>query len=173
MKKALLVIDIQNDFLGENRNKKKFAYKNVDQLISNINNNVEKNIEEGNEIIYIAHVLDNTFISRKLYGYAISGTEGAQLCSNLKVSPDYHYFEKKHANAFSVKELRFFLENHNINKIQICGIDEGGCVSATAKGAVKLGLKVEMLKDSIDTVFPIKKVVKLREQLKKKGVSYI
>ena len=44
MKKALLVIDIQNDFLGENRNKSKFSYKNVDQLILNINNNVEKNI---------------------------------------------------------------------------------------------------------------------------------
>lgn len=103
MKKALLVIDIQNDFLGENRNKNKFSYKNVDQLILNINNNVEKNIEEGNEIIYIAHVLDNTFISRKLFGYAISGTEGAQLCSNLKVSPDYHYFEKNMQMLFLLK----------------------------------------------------------------------
>lgn len=65
------------------------------------------------------------------------------------------------------------MENHNINIIQICGIDEGGCVSKTAKGAVKLGLKVEMLKDSIDTVFPIKKVIKIRAELKKKGVSYI
>lgn len=65
------------------------------------------------------------------------------------------------------------MENHNINTIQICGVDEGGCVSATAEGAVKLGLKVEMLKDSIDTVFPIKKVIKLREELKKRGVSYI
>ena len=62
MKKALLVIDIQNDFLWENRDKKKFPYKNIDKLISNINYNIEKNIEEGNEIVYIAHVLDNTFI---------------------------------------------------------------------------------------------------------------
>lgn len=64
MKKALLVIDIQNDFLWENRDKKKFPYKNIDKLISNINYNIEKNIEEGNEIVYIAHVLDNTFISK-------------------------------------------------------------------------------------------------------------
>ena len=42
MKKALLVIDIQNDFLWENRDKKKFHYKNIDKLISNINNNIEK-----------------------------------------------------------------------------------------------------------------------------------
>ena len=66
--------------------------------------------------------------------------------------------KKKHKNAFTIKELKFFLENHNINTIQICGIDEGGCVSKTAKGAVKLGLKVEILKDSIDTVFPIKRL---------------
>ena len=45
MKKALLVIDIQNDFLWENRDKKKFPYKNIDKLISNINYNIEKNIE--------------------------------------------------------------------------------------------------------------------------------
>ena len=173
MKKALLVIDIQNDFLGEDRNKSKFSYKNIDKLISNINENVEKNIEEGNVIIYIAHVIDNNFISKKLFGYAISGTEGAQLYKGLKSDFDFHYFEKKKANAFSVNELRFLLENNNVNTVQICGIDEGGCVSATAKGAVKLGLKVEMLKDSIDTVFPIKKVVKLREELKGKGVNYI
>ena len=40
MNKALIVIDIQNDFLWENRDKKKFPYKNIDKLISNINYNI-------------------------------------------------------------------------------------------------------------------------------------
>lgn len=172
MKKALLVIDMQNDFIGDNRDKKRFCYENIDKLISNINSNIESSVKNGDEVIYISHVLEDNFISRKILKYGISGTEGAQLCNKLKIASN-HYFEKHHGDAFSVKELKFFMENHEIDTIQICGIDEGGCVSLTARGASKLGFKVEILKDSVDTVFPMKKVIKFREELKKSGVKYI
>lgn len=172
MKKALLVIDMQNDFIGDNRDKNRFCYKDIDKLISNINSNIEESNKNGDKVIYISHVLGDNFISRKVLKYGISGTEGAQLSNKLKkVSNDY--FEKHHGDAFSVKELRFFMENHEIDTVQICGIDEGGCVSLTAKGAAKLGFKVEILKDSVDTIFPMKKVMKFREELKKLGVKYI
>jgi len=41
MKKALLVIDAQEDFIGEQRNKKKFNYEDVDELIKNINDKIK------------------------------------------------------------------------------------------------------------------------------------
>jgi nicotinamidase-related amidase len=37
MRKALLVIDAQEDFIGEQRNKNKFNYEDVDELVKNIN----------------------------------------------------------------------------------------------------------------------------------------
>ncbi|NYC28166.1 hypothetical protein [Clostridium saccharobutylicum] len=40
MKKALLVIDAQEDFIGEQRNKKRFNYEEVDELVRNMNNKI-------------------------------------------------------------------------------------------------------------------------------------
>jgi len=57
--------------------------------------------------------------------------------------------------------------------VAVCGLDECGCVSATAGGAVKNGLAVEMLTDGVVTCFPAKKVEKLRKKLKAQGVKYI
>ena len=54
----------------------------------------------------------------------------------------------------------------------LCGLDECGCVGATAKGAVKAGLKTYMLTDSIGRRFPDEKVQKLRKELRAMGVRY-
>lgn len=42
MNKVLLVVDVQEDYLGENRNREKFNYQNPQLLIENINKSIEK-----------------------------------------------------------------------------------------------------------------------------------
>lgn len=109
---------------------------------------------------------------RLFFGFAIQGSDGAKLYSQLTIVSN-HYFEKIFSDAFSSKKLVRFIKENNIQSVAICGIDEGGCVSATAKGALKHGLKVEMLTDSINTCFPIKKVEKIRDYLKRHGAKYV
>ena len=58
-------------------------------------------------------------------------------------------------------------------EVVLCGLDECGCVGATAKGAVKTGVKVYMLEDAIGRRFADEKVRKMREKLKALGVEYI
>ena len=78
MKKALLVIDAQDDFIGEQRSKKKFDYENdMDEMIDNINEAITSYCERNEEVIYIAHVLPSSYINRKFVGYGIAGSEGA------------------------------------------------------------------------------------------------
>ena len=55
----------------------------------------------------------------------------------------------------------------------LCGLDECGCVGATAKGAVKRGIKTYMITDSIGSRFPEEKVNKMRATLRGLGVQYI
>ena len=45
--------------------------------------------------------------------------------------------------------IEWLIEDQGFTELALCGLDECGCVGATAKGAVKAGLKVKMLTDSI------------------------
>ncbi len=170
MKKALLVIDLQNDMLWENRNKR-FAY-DTEPLLSRVNKAIHLYKKNGDTVIYIAHIVSNNWFSKKIFGYCIRNTEGSRLHKNLSIESQ-NYFEKSRADAFTSKKLTDFIRKQNFETVAICGIDEGGCVSATAKGAIKLGLSVEMLTNCIDTICPKSKIDKLRDELKAKGVKYI
>ena len=171
MNKALLVIDVQEDYFSENRNKKKLHFQNPALLIQNINTAIEKYKIDGYEIIYIAEILPDLFTNRLVFGFSIKGTEGAKLVKGLNILSD-NYFEKQLPNSFSNKQLCKLIKEKNIEEVVLCGIDEAGCVKGTAKGGIKLGLNVKIIKDAVDTVFDNRRN-KIRENLNKLGVKYI
>ena len=170
MKKVLFIIDLQNDYLWKHR-KVKFTY-DTDKIISAVNSLIKQYQNEKHDIIYIKHIIQNNPVNRKLFGFSIRGTEGAELYSGLNIVSEY-CFEKLLPDAFSSKKLKEFIKEKQYDAVSICGLDEGGCVSATAKGAIKNGLFVEMLTEAIATYFPSEKIEKLRNNLKVKGVKYI
>lgn len=170
MRKALLVIDLQNDYLWQKR-QKKFTYDS-DKLISAVNRIIQQYKNDGYDIIYIAHIIQNIWTNRILFGFSIQGTEGAKLYDKLNVVSEY-YFEKMLPDAFTSNKLKKVIVENKYDSIAICGLDECGCVSATAKGALKNGLSVEMVTDGIASVFSHKRVEKFRMKLKKQGVKYL
>ena len=56
-KKALVVIDMQNDYLWEKR-KTKFSY-NTNELVNAVNRAISSYKEKGYDIIYIAQMFPN------------------------------------------------------------------------------------------------------------------
>lgn len=171
MKKALLVIDAQEDFIGEQRNRNKFDYYDVDELIKNINKNIKRYAENGDTIIYISHVLESSYFNKKFYGYGISGSFGAKICEKIHIIGD-SYFEKKKPNCFKNKNLVKFIKENSINEIEIVGIDVLNSICESARGALDFGLKVCILNQSIGTVNE-KKYIKIINKLKNFGVAYI
>ncbi len=170
MNKALLVIDVQEDIIGENHHKR-FKYENREQLIANINKSIEDYHKKGYAIIYVAEVLPRTPVHKLIAGCLIKGTEGVKLAKDLKVVTDY-YFEKRKASALSNRKLCKLIDEKKIDKLVLCGFDESACVSATAKAAAFERFKVNIIKNSVGTI-NLKKTKKLREKLKKAGVKYI
>lgn len=171
MAKALLIVDVQNEYLCKKRNVKRFKFKHPEKLARNINSSIEEAVKEGYIIIYIAEVVPNNLISKIIVGHSLRGTEGAKLYHKLNVVSD-NYFEKQLSDAFSNKKLKTFIKENDITEVKICGIDAGACVAATANGALKMGLKVSVIIKSIDTMF-IQRAKLYREKLEKKGVKYI
>ena len=166
-KKALIVIDLQNDYLWDKR-KPMFTY-DTDKLIGNVNRAIAEYKEKGYDIIYIKHILPKILWGA---GFSIKGTEGAELYGGLDIVSDL-CFEKNRSDTYTAKAFREHMEMQGYKEVVLCGLDECGCVGATAKGAVKAGVKVSMLEDCIGRRFPEKKVRKMREQLKAIGVEYI
>ena len=169
-KNALVVIDMQNDYLWDKR-KKMFSY-DTDDLTANVNKAVSVYKEKGYDVIYIAQMFPDIITNRWIIGFSIKGTEGAELYSGLDICSDL-YFEKNFPDTYTAKKFREHMKERGYKKVVLCGIDECGCVGATAKGAVKTGADVYMLENCIGRRFPDDKVQKMRDSLKSMGVKYI
>ena len=166
-KKALIVIDLQNDYLWAER-KPMFKY-DTKTLMSNVNSAIRSYKEKGYDIIYIKHILPKLLWG---VGFSIRGTKGAELYEGLDLVSDL-CFEKNRSNSYTSKSFREHIEAQGYSEVVLCGVDECGCVGATAKGAVKTGISVLILENCIDCRFPDAKKQKLRSELKALGVKYI
>lgn len=170
MKTALIVIDMQNDYLYEKR-KAIFAY-NTAELTASVNELIRQYKENNCDVIYIRHIIQNLPTNRLLFGYSIAGTEGAELFGGLDIVSEY-CFDKLVGDALSNRKLRELIRKNGYDALHLCGLDEYGCVTSTALGAAKRGLKAEIIRKGTATVFPAKKADKARKKLDKAGIKYI
>lgn len=170
MPTALLVIDMQNDYLYEKR-KQQFSY-DTEKLTEAVNALIRQYRNQQCPVIYIRHIIQNLPTNRLLFGYSIAGTEGAELFGGLEIVSDY-CFDKLVGDALSNKQLRGLIAEKGIDMLHLCGLDECGCVTSTALGAARRGLKAEILRSGTATVFPEKKVQKAHARLEKAGVRFI
>ena len=166
-KKAFIIIDLQKDYLWDKR-KSMFTYNTV-ELVGNVNRAIAFYKEAGYDIIYIKHILPKVMWG---VGFSIKGTEGAELYEGLDIVSDL-CFEKNRSDSYTSKSFREHMESTGYNEVVLSGLDECGCVGATAKGAVKTKVKVKMLGECIGSRFPEKKVQNMRQQLKALGVEYL
>ena len=170
MNTALLVIDMQNDYLCENR-MKRFAY-DTEGLVGRVNRIIRQYNAEGHDVIYIRHIIQNLPTNRLLFGYSIAGTEGAELYDGLNVVSE-HTFDKLVGDALSNRALRSFLKDRGCDTLYLCGLDACGCVAATALGAVKRGIQAYILREGVATVFDEPKITQTTKKLERAGVRYI
>ena len=170
MKIALLVIDMQNDYLYDKR-MKRFAY-DTQGLVGRVNELIRRYSAAGQDVIYIRHIIQNLPTNRLLFGYSLAGTEGAALYGGLDRVSDYVY-DKLVGDALSNRQLRALVCQKGYEQLHLCGLDECGCVASTALGAKKRGIEAEILREGTATVFDERKVARTREKLRRAGVRYI
>lgn len=171
MKKVLLIIDAQEDFIGEQRNKKKFDYEDVDELINNINKKIKSYEKNRDIVIYVVNMLPNNFFYRKFFGYSLAGSKGAKLDKRILITSQ-NYFEKQLGNAFRNNNLVKFIRENKISKVELVGVDGNGCIFKTAKAAIKIGLNVTISSDSVG-IINTEKFIRISNKLKSLGVAYI
>ncbi|MEZ7891619.1 MAG: isochorismatase family cysteine hydrolase [Candidatus Wallbacteria bacterium] len=148
--KALLVIDVQEDYTGATA-KPPLPYKNSEKVISKINEIISTAESKKYEIIYIRQefsgagkIISNVFAN----GTAIKGAPGTEIDKRVKIVSK-NIFPKSVGDAFSNPEFEKYLISNSVDELFLTGLDAEHCVHLTAKGALNRGYKVNVLTDAL------------------------
>lgn len=153
----LLIIDMQEDYTGEKRNKKVFPY-DIENLIGNINHRIDSYSKEC--IVYIK----NQFFWEPPKREKL-------LSKDMKVVSK-QIFTKRNTNAFKNIEFADFLKEKNVTELELIGVDGNYCVKATAIAAFKTGYEV-FLNEHCIGISDTKKYKKSKMKMERMGIKFI
>lgn len=169
MSKALLVIDMQEAYVGE----RCASYLKIRQaaLLRAVNDVIDACSGEGCMVVYVRNVTKRSLIKRLALSKVYEGTPESELVEGLHVMSD-HVFVKYVGDALSNPELRVFLKQNGVESVEIVGVDGGGCVALAALGAIESGYHVVVDERAIGTTFERSKA-KYFKKLRKLGAEFI
>ena len=154
-KKALVVIDIQNDIT-----------KHYREIIDNINKAVSWAQKSLIDVIYIKH--NNITEGTRTFK---PGTKGEELVKELKVVSD-NIFVKTKSNALTSEGFSRYIDENGIDEFYVTGADATACVKSTCYNMRKAGYTVHVLSDCV-TSYDLKKLGEMLDYYEKKGCDVI
>eukprot|EP00766_Chilomastix_caulleryi_P002939 gnl/Chilomastix_caulleri/397.p1 GENE.gnl/Chilomastix_caulleri/397~~gnl/Chilomastix_caulleri/397.p1 ORF type:complete len:200 (+),score=14.26 gnl/Chilomastix_caulleri/397:67-600(+) len=136
--KALLVIDLQNDYFEGGG----FPLWNTEKTLNNVLKAINKAKESGVEVVLIQHIADP---SLGLAPFFNEGSTGAEIHPEvLKAAQDAKIVVKAYADGFHKTDLEKVLSELHVGEILVCGMMTQNCVTHTAisKSAEKYNVKI-------------------------------
>ncbi|PHV71226.1 isochorismatase [Sporanaerobium hydrogeniformans] len=139
MKKALLVIDMQNIYFTD------------EMLVSYPKGSLDKVLEamdfakaQGIPIIVVQH--------SSMQGGFKKGSKTWEICNQIKNKSYDYYIEKYKPSSFYETQLEDILKKEQIDTVVISGYMTHMCCDTTAREAFHLGYYVEFLSDATGTI---------------------
>ncbi|MDR0914941.1 MAG: cysteine hydrolase [Oscillospiraceae bacterium] len=155
LKKALVIIDIQNDIT-----------KNYKDIIDNINTSIDWAAQNNIPVVYIRH--NNLSLGTRTFK---PDTKGAELASDMKIVSD-NIFTKTKGNALTSEGFAEFIKENDIGEFYIAGADATACVKSTCYNMAKNGYDATVLSDCI-TSWDKKKIPEMLRYYESKGCKTI
>ena len=150
-RKALIVIDIQNDIT-----------KHYREIIDTLNASIDWATENGMTVVYIKH--NNLSPGTRTFK---PDTKGTELVPELKIVSD-HIFVKTKANALTSEAFSEYIRTNGIDEFYITGADATGCVKSTCFNMTKAGYTVHVISDCV-TSYDLKKIPEMFAYYADKG----
>ena len=146
MTKALLVIDLQNDYFPGG----KFPLWNTDAVLKNIERAIETANAHGIPVIHIQHIANSRMGSAPFFN---EGTPGADIHPRiLAAAPKAPIVVKEFADSFEKTTLEATLTKLGVTELLICGMMTQNCVTHTAISKAAEKYSVSVLVDCCTTV---------------------
>ena len=138
--KALLIIDIQNDYFPGGANPltgSKEAGLNAKRLLDFFR------LKKWN-IIHVQHL-------SKSSSFFVEGTMGAEIQKDLMPAAGEKHIIKQHPNAFRETDLAEYLESRGIDKLVVCGMMTHMCIDTSVRAAKDKGYEIDLIHDACAT----------------------
>lgn len=137
--KALVIIDIQNDyFAGGN-----MPLVGSDEAVLNAKLVLEQFRNDGLPVIHIKHVSDRPGAT-----FFVPGTSGVEIHSEVAPLNNEKIIVKHFPNSFRETELQDYLKELGISDLVICGMMTSMCVDATTRAAKDFGYNCTVIGDA-------------------------
>jgi nicotinamidase-related amidase len=142
MKRALLVIDVQNEYFSG-----LLPVSHPDGHLGNVLRAMDAAAASGVPVV----VIQQTFPQPEMPFFK-AGTPEWELHPEVKARPRDLLIEKNLPGSFTGTELEPWLRQQGIDTVAIAGYMTQMCCDTTARQAVHLGFKVEFLSDATGTL---------------------
>ncbi len=151
---ALLVIDMQNDFVQPGA---PACVEGAYKTIGTVKNLLDHFREKGNPVIFLKREyradgidieltrFDDFITNRK---YLVPGTEGGNIIEELTPLKGEYIIVKKRFSGFMNTELDIILRRLGIHKLVISGTQYPNCIRATAYDGIALDYYVTVITDA-------------------------
>lgn len=144
--KALLVIDIQNDYFPDGN----YPLWNTEETLSRIEKAIEAAVSKKIPVILVQHIADpkkgiSPFFNQETDGVAIHPRI-------LAAAPEAHVITKQFADSFLHTHLEKTLKESSVQELLICGMMTQNCVTHTAISKAAEKYSVTILPDCCTTV---------------------
>ncbi len=150
-KKAMVVIDIQNDIT-----------KHYRDIIDRLNSAIDWAVNSGMEVVYIRH--NNLSPGTRTFK---PGTRGEEFVPELKIVSN-NIFAKTKANALTSEAFSEYIRVNDIHEFFITGADAAACVKSTCFNMTKAGYTVHVISDCV-TSYDLKKMDEMLSYYAEKG----
>ncbi len=154
-KKALVIIDIQNDIT-----------KNYKDVIDNINKAIDWAVNNDMHVIYIRH--ENLSAGTRTFK---PNTHGSELVPDMKIVSK-NIFTKFKGNALSSEEFIDYIGKNEISDFYLAGADAVACVKSTCFNMCKANYSVYVLSDCI-TSYDKRKIDEMLSYYESKGSKIV
>lgn len=170
-KTALVVLDMQEDFLGE-KAKMPINKGQIPAITAVVNSLIDEFERNGQPIIYIKSEFPKIAIGNRIRHHAaIVGSPGTAIYGKIRISGNV-IFSKKTPDAFSNPEFERYLTANQINQLVITGVYADHCVLTSTLGALDRKYRVKFVRNGVGSSSE-EAVNKACEKVRKKGAEVI
>lgn len=142
MKRGLVVVDLQNEYLPTG----KLPLTGIDAAVENAIRVISHARDTGVPVFHIRHEsADDAPIFAK-------GSTGAETQPDVVPQGNEPVIVKKHINAFRETDLKQQLEAADVQEIVVIGAMSHMCIDAVVRAAVDMGYTVTVLHDACATL---------------------
>ncbi len=161
MKKALIVVDMQNDFVGPDG---KLYVSDAETIVESLVELIKSEQEAGNVVFFTMDWHPKETPHFKIWPeHCVQNTEGAKLVPELLLNTQIWgslnawlvhkgMSQEDGYSGFENPILKELLNSFEIEDVTVVGVAGDFCVRATALDAARLGFNVTVLKDYVKFV---------------------